>query len=45
LGVKIDPESNKQNLMRVSSPDSAVDVLVIRTDEERAMAEQILSIS
>ncbi|MBN9037625.1 MAG: acetate/propionate family kinase [Rhizobiales bacterium] len=45
LGVKIDPESNKQNLTRISSPDSAVDVLVIPTDEERAMAEQILSIS
>ena len=45
IGVKIDPESNKQNLARISFPDSAVDVLVIPTDEERAMAEQILSIS
>jgi acetate kinase len=45
LGVKIDPESNKQNLARISFPDSAVDVLVIPTDEERAMAEQIFSIS
>lgn len=45
LGVKIVPESNKQSLARISSPDSVVDVLVIPTDEERAVAEQMLSIS
>ena len=43
LGVKIDPERNGRNEPCITTADSAVEVLVIPTDEERAVAEQILS--
>lgn len=44
LGVKIDPERNRRGEECISTSGSAVDVLVIPTDEERAVAEQVLSI-
>jgi pyruvate/2-oxoglutarate dehydrogenase complex dihydrolipoamide dehydrogenase (E3) component len=44
LGVEIDSESNLRNEECISISGSAVDVLVIPTDEERAVAEQVLSI-
>jgi acetate kinase len=43
LGVEIDPERNASNEERISTEGSAVEVLVIPTDEERAVAEQIMS--
>lgn len=47
LGVKIDPKKNEQALgkeMDISSPDSRVKVLVIPTNEELVMAEDVLSL-
>lgn len=43
LGIEIDSERNAQNEERISTEASAVEVLVIPTDEERAVAEQITS--
>jgi acetate kinase len=43
LGVEIDPERNARNEERISTEASSVEVLVIPTDEERAVAEQIMS--
>jgi len=42
LGVSLDEERNsvKGKELEISSPDSAVRVLVIPTDEERAIAEE-----
>ena len=45
LGVRIDPERNRRGDTTISAQDSAVDVLVVPTDEERAVAGQVLSIS
>ena len=42
LGIALDPESNASpegDVARISTPDSAIEVLVINTDEERAIAE------
>ena len=42
LGIALDPESNASpegDVARISTPDSAIEVLVISTDEERAIAE------
>lgn len=42
LGVRLDASRNERpegNVARISSPDSAVEVLVVATDEERAIAE------
>jgi acetate kinase len=44
LGVKIDSVRNRRGDECISADGSAVEVLVIPTDEERAVAEQILSI-
>lgn len=44
LGVQVDPERNRRSEACISVSGSAVDVLVIPTDEERAVAEQMLSI-
>lgn len=44
LGVKIDPERNRRGEEYIGATGSAVDVLVIPTDEERAVAEQVFSI-
>ena len=38
LGVRLDPGANAANAMRISASDSAVDVLVIPTDEEAVIA-------
>ena len=38
LGVRLDPAANAANAMRISAADSAVDVLVIPTDEEAMIA-------
>jgi acetate kinase len=43
LNVRIDPERNARNDPTISAEDSAVDVLVVPADEERAVAEQLLS--
>ncbi|KAA9393868.1 acetate kinase [Kocuria coralli] len=42
LGIKLDPEANELRsgeVRPISTPDSALDVLVVPTDEERAIAE------
>lgn len=39
LGLRLDAESNDANATRLSTPDSAVDVFVIPTDEERVIAK------
>jgi len=44
LGVEIDSGRNRRGEECISASGSAVDVLVIPTDEERAVAEQVLSI-
>ncbi|WP_338283839.1 hypothetical protein [Sinorhizobium sp. KGO-5] len=44
LGVQVDPERNRRSEACISVSGSAVDVLVIPTNEERAVAEQMLSI-
>ncbi|MDR2000258.1 MAG: acetate/propionate family kinase [Zoogloeaceae bacterium] len=38
LGIALDPDANDANALRVSTPDSAVDVLVIPTNEEWIIA-------
>jgi acetate kinase len=38
LGIDIDPEANEAGEARISTPDSAVDVLVIPTNEEWMIA-------
>ncbi|KXF75655.1 acetate kinase [Paramesorhizobium deserti] len=44
LGVAIDKERNRRNEECVSASGSSVDVLVIPTDEERAVAKETLSL-
>ncbi|TIS80337.1 MAG: acetate/propionate family kinase, partial [Mesorhizobium sp.] len=44
LGVTIDAERNREGDERIGASGSAVDVLVIPTDEERAVAAQMLSV-
>lgn len=44
LGVHIDPEANARNEGVISAADSAVKVMVIRTDEEQVIAEEALSL-
>lgn len=39
LGVAIDPEANARHAVRISAATSAVDVLVIPTDEESVIAD------
>ncbi|MBU1374305.1 MAG: acetate kinase, partial [Bacteroidetes bacterium] len=39
LGVDIDPEANAENAPRISTDTSAIEVLVIATDEEIVIAE------
>ena len=39
MGIDIDPEANKRNATVISQPSSRVQVLVIKTDEERMLAE------
>ena len=41
--MRIDPERNRRGDTTISAQDSAVDVLVVPTDEERSVAEQISS--
>lgn len=43
LGVAIDAERNRRGETLISTDGSAVEVLVIPTDEERAVAEQIIA--
>jgi acetate kinase len=38
LGIKLSPEANAHNKIRISAPDSPVDVLVIPTNEEWMIA-------
>lgn len=45
LGVTIDAERNREGDERIGASGSAVDVLVIPTDEERAVAAQMLSVA
>lgn len=47
MGVKIDPEVNKEHFTReaiISTPDSSVKVLVVPTNEELAIAQQVYSL-
>ena len=39
LGVALDPSANAQHATRISASDSAVDVLVVRTNEELVIAQ------
>jgi acetate kinase len=39
LGVAIDPDANARNAFSISTPDSAVEVLIIPTNEELVIAE------
>lgn len=43
LGVAIDVERNRRGETLISTEESAVEVLVIPTDEERAVAEQMVT--
>ncbi|HWK66214.1 MAG TPA: acetate/propionate family kinase [Rhizobiaceae bacterium] len=43
LGVAIDPQRNRAGETSITTPGSAVEVLVIPTDEERAVAEEVLA--
>lgn len=43
LGVAVDPERNRAGETSIGAPGSAVEVLVIPTDEERAVAEEVLA--
>ncbi|WP_353806315.1 hypothetical protein [Mesorhizobium sp.] len=45
LGVTIDAERNREGDERIGASGAAVDVLVIPTDEERAVAAQMLSVA
>ena len=38
LGLRLDADSNDANATRISAPDSAIEVFVIPTDEERVIA-------
>lgn len=40
LGVRLDPRANAEHALAISTPDSPVQALVVRTDEERRMAEE-----
>ena len=44
LGVRIDEAANARHAQRVSTPDSAVAVFVIATDEEQTMADEALAV-
>lgn len=39
MGIQIDPEANRHNATTISLPASRVQVLVLKTDEERMLAE------
>jgi acetate kinase len=44
LGAAVDNDLNQNNEESVSSPQSRIDVLVIPTDEEAAVAKEILNV-
>ena len=44
LGVSIDPDANGRHATRIDAAASAVAVFVIATDEERVIAEEVLSV-
>jgi acetate kinase len=44
LGVAIDPAANAQNALRIESAASKVAVLVLPTDEEQVIAEEVCSV-
>ena len=47
LGITLDPGANASpegDVARISTPDSAIEVLVVATDEERAIAEATASL-
>jgi acetate kinase len=44
LGVRIDEVANKANSPRISTPDSAVEVRVMATDEEAVIARHTRSV-
>ncbi|WP_290658088.1 acetate kinase [Kocuria sp.] len=47
LGITLDPGANASpegDVARISAPDSAIEVLVVATDEERAIAEATASL-
>ena len=39
MGIDIDAEANQRNATVISSPASRVQILVLKTDEERMLAE------
>jgi acetate kinase len=44
LGIVIDPDANARHAMRISAAASAIDVLMIPTDEEAMIAQHTLEI-
>ncbi len=44
LGLALDPSANEANAPRISTPASRIAALVIRTDEERVVAEEALAV-
>ncbi|MCC2689393.1 MAG: acetate kinase [Rhizobiaceae bacterium] len=44
LGVRIDAEANRRGEARVSTPDSAVEVRIIPTDEESIISKHTLAV-
>lgn len=40
LGVELDAEANAKNTLRISAPSSAIQVLVVATDEEQVIAQE-----
>jgi acetate kinase len=44
LGLGLDPAANVANAPRISTPASRIAALVIRTDEERVVAEEALAV-
>ena len=45
LGLRLDADANDANATRISAADSAVEVLVIPTDEERVIARHTRELS
>lgn len=44
LGIALDQTANQENRLRISSPNSAVSVLVLPTDESRVIAQQVIAV-
>jgi acetate kinase len=45
IGVRLDPRANRDNAQTISAADSATAVFVVRTDEERMIAEHTVEVA